>query len=51
MDILNSPILAVKYKNFWYYFYSKVDYDNWIKTCDKEYISDCKYYKGRNHKY
>lgn len=37
-------ILTLKYKGDLYKFYSKVDYDNWIKTIpDKENISDCKY--------
>lgn len=48
-DKLNYHIqmLTVKYKNNLYKFYSKVDYDNWVKTItDKENIDDCKYYKG-----
>ena len=43
----HDPMLTVKYKDNLYKFYSKLDYDNWVKTiADKENIRDCKYYKG-----
>lgn len=49
--ILNylTPIVGVKYKGYFYKFYSQVAYDNWMKaTPDSSKISsdDHKYYKG-----
>jgi hypothetical protein len=42
-----APVLRVKYKNFWYNFYSQKDYDNWLKNItDKDNISETLYYKG-----
>jgi hypothetical protein len=41
------PMLEVKYKNNFYRFYNKIDYDNWLKTIpDGESVSEEMYYKG-----
>lgn len=44
-----TPIIGVKYKGYFYKFYSEVSYNNWMKATpgsDKISSDDHKYYKG-----
>jgi len=47
IEIKNVSKIEVNYKDDWYRFYNKEDYDNWIKTIsNKEYVCESRYYKG-----
>jgi hypothetical protein len=47
-----APMLEVKYKDDWFRFYTKIDYDNWVKIVSYNGdISEHKYYKGLGNIY